>query len=467
MKLKKLISHIGIIFFTFIQITFLEFSYSATLYVTSKDSISKTINLANDGDTIIVENGLYKEQIIVDKKVLLLGNSYPVIDGQGRENIIKITAPGSLIRGFKIVNSGSSLSMEHSAIEVDSAPNTIIDNNHISDVLFGIYLKNSPGSIIKNNLIEGKNLKLPNRGDGIRLWYSSNSKVLNNKVYNSRDLVIWWSNNTLIKNNEVRNGRYGLHYMYSNNNVFEDNLFVGNSVGGFLMYSNNIKFFRNVFALNQGIASGYGVGFKDLDDVVAKENFFINNRIGLYLDNSPHLYNSWNNIENNVLAYNDIGSSLMPSIERNIFINNSFIENSEQVEVRGGGTLDNNKWYQEGSGNYWSDYAGYDKNKDGIGDIPYVYESLFEQLIDKYPNLRLFINSPASKAIELASEAIPLIKPDPKLTDKFPLTRPYMPERDDLRVNKISAGVLYISFFFSLMPVLSYLLIRRKSGGKI
>ncbi|MGB3365642.1 MAG: nitrous oxide reductase family maturation protein NosD, partial [Thermodesulfobacteriota bacterium] len=339
--------------------------------------------------------------------------------------------------------------------------NAIIEDNRLSDVLFGIYLKNSSGTLISNNVIVGKDLPIPVRGDGIRLWYSSDTKILNNTITGARDLVMWWSGDTLIKGNKVEKGRYGLHYMYSDNNVFEDNIFIENYVGGFLMYSNNIKFNYNIFASNQGPATGYGIGFKDLDDITSTKNLFIDNRVGIYMDNSPHSVDSWNTLEDNVIAFNDIGISFMPSIERNMIVSNSFIDNAEQIEIRGGGTLSGNNWYAERKGNYWSDYVGYDDNNDGIGEIPYKSESLFESLIDKYPNLRVFVFSPVAQAIELASDAFPVIKPEPKVTDNYPLMKFKMLKRYAENTEGFSYKLFIVSLFMILIPAFSYLIIRR------
>jgi nitrous oxidase accessory protein NosD len=143
----------------------------------------------------------------------------------------------------------------------------------------------------------------------------------------------------------------------------------------------------------------------------------------------------------------------MPSIERNAFSGNSFIENTEQIEVRGGGTLSGNKWFEDKKGNYWSDYVGYDENKDGIGDIPYLAESLFESFIDRYPNLKVFIFSPVSQAIEFASQAFPVMKPEPKVTDNYPLRRAYIPDEFKNRKTRFSFSFLIVSGFLVFVPL--------------
>lgn len=428
-------------------------------------TITEAINAASPGDTISVGAGTYRERLVIEKTLRLIGVGNPVIDGGGSGTVVEIKAPGCVLKGFTVTGSGSHLSNEDTGILVDSATGTVIEENTLKDVLFGIYIKNSSDSVIRGNTLRGKEVEMHERGDGIRLWYSSGTKVLDNRISVIRDMVIWWSSNTLVKGNIVEDGRYGLHYMSSNHNRFEDNVFRNNYVGGFLMYSVDIQFYRNSFIDNRGIGTGYGIGFKDLDDVIAKDNLIIDNRVGIFLDNSPYLIDSWNDISGNVIAFNDIGVSLMPSIRRNAFLENSFMENDEQVEVRGGGELAGNDWSRDGSGNYWSDYVGYDENGDGIGEIPYKSESLFESLIDAKPELRVFVFSPVAKAIELASQAFPVIKPEPKLTDEYPLVRTELPPGLRTGGRGFSPRLLLISLSMVAVPLVFYAYVMKRGTG--
>lgn len=432
-------------------------------------TVSEALAAASPGDEVIVEGpGVYKERVVVDKTLRLSGENNPVIDGGGSGTVVTIKGGAAVFKGFTVTGSGTLLSAEDAGILVDSAKGVTIENNRLDDVLFGIYVKGSPGTVVRGNVIRGKDAPMPRRGDGIRLWYSSGTKILNNHVSQTRDVVIWWSSNTLLKGNIVEEARYGLHYMSSNHNKFEDNIFRNNFVGGFLMYSVGIEFYGNKFTGNRGTGTGYGVGFKDLDDVVAKDNLIADNRVGIFLDNSPYLIESWNEINGNVIAWNDIGVSMMPSIKRNAFVGNSFAGNEEQVEIRGGGSLSGNAWGREGRGNYWSDYAGYDEDGDGIGEIPYRSESLFESLVDKNPPLRIFMFSPAVKALELASWAFPVIKPEPKLTDEHPLVRPPHIDIEPDKNGRSPSGLLAVSASMALLPLAFFgyaALGRRGLGG--
>jgi len=53
------------------------------------------------------------------------------------------------------------------------------------------------------------------------------------------------------------------------------------------------------------------------------------------------------------------------------------------------------------------------RNGDQVGDLPYKSTSLYENLMDTYPELRLFQLSPATDAIDLAARAFPIFQPGP------------------------------------------------------
>jgi ABC-type multidrug transport system ATPase subunit len=232
--------------------------------------------------------------------------------------------------------------------------------------------------------------------------------------------------------------------MYNDQSVVNDNVFENNSVGAFLMYSADVTINNNIFAYNRG-PSGYGLALKDMDEIVADGNFFVGNRAGLYLDNSPSVYEGFNIFSNNVFAYNDIGATSLPAVERNIFTGNSFLDNAQQVSMRGREVVSRNLWHYQGQGNFWSDYAGYDKDGDGIGEIPYKSDKLFESLSDKYPVIQFFTYSPVTQAIEFTGSAFPILRPHPKLIDEAPMMAYEFPAWLESDQDEVSASMIGLS----------------------
>ncbi|MEZ4672223.1 MAG: nitrous oxide reductase family maturation protein NosD [Anaerolineae bacterium] len=388
-------------------------------------TIDAALAAASPGDVIEVHEGVYTAPLIIEKSVSLVGVGQPVIDGQGTGSLVIITVPDVQFEGFIVRNSGTNINHEDTAIVIQ-APRVTVANNTIEDVLFGIYFADAGEGTAHHNIVRCLDRELGLRGDGIRVWYSNNVTISENDVATCRDTLIWYAQNITVKNNTVQDSRYGLHFMYSSHAVVENNTFEGNSVGSYLMYSQHLTMTGNHMMWNRG-PSGYGIALKDMDYVTLQDNVLVGNRTGLYIDNSPALYDINNTVTGNFFGYNDMGIAALPSTTRNIFQSNTFLENNQQVSVQGRGNLLGNTWQQDGIGNYWSDYVGYDGDGDGIGDMPYRAEKLFENLSDSEPILRLFTFSPASQAIDFAASAFPSLRPDPKVIDESPRMHYIMP----------------------------------------
>ena len=389
-------------------------------------ALATAVANANPGETIYVTGGVYYGSLDIDKPLTLIGIDWPVIDGENEGTVIHIQAPDTTIRGFVIRNSGKVLDQENSGIAVE-AENTLVEGNRFENTLFGIYLRKAHNTIIRDNQITSKDLDVPRRGDPIRVWYSNDVLIENNVVTKGRDVVLWFSERLTIRNNDVSNGRYGLHFMYCDDAFVTQNRLLNNSVGVFMMYSRRVNLHNNTIAGNRG-PSGFGIGLKDMDDAVIINNLILDNRVGVHLDTSPREVDSVGQFTGNVFAYNDIGVGMLPSVRHNEFSGNSFIENEEQVSIVGGGGLfQANSWTVAGQGNYWSDYAGYDADADGQGDIEYKSDRLFENLMEQEPALRLFLYSPSTNAIDFAAKAFPAVRPKPKLVDERPFMSPSIP----------------------------------------
>lgn len=416
--------------------------------------LKRAVAEAESGATIHVPAGVHAGPIEIAMPLSLIGAPGAVIDGGGDGHVVHITASDVTIRGFTVRNSGSSLDREHTGILV-RAPRATIENNTVENTLFGISLKQAPNSVVRGNSVTGKPIYIARRGDGIRLWASHDVLIEHNTVRDVRDAVMWYSDRVTLRGNHVSGSRYGLHFMYSHDNVLEQNVLEENSVGAFLMYSRNLVVTGNVFARNRG-PSGYGLGLKDMQGVRVEHNHFIANRVGAYLDNPPVYLPDWDRYTKNVFAYNDVGIVFQPSVRRTAVYENSFIENQQQVAIWGGGELRDNTFTMPGEpgdaqsaprGNFWSDYRGFDLAGDGIGDLPYQAESLWDNLMDREPNLRLFLYSPVQQAVDLAAQAFPVVRPRALIADDAPLMRPVRADVTIARVQPawptwLTAGVL-------------------------
>lgn len=385
-------------------------------------SIMERIDAAAPGDTVRIPPGTYHGHLRIKKPVVLDGGGTAIIDGGGEGTVVELLVPNITMRGCTVRGSGMSVDREPAGIRAEAGP-VVIENNVLEGVHFGIDLRTAPDSIVRGNTISGDRFEAGRRGDGIRLWWSHNCTVENNVVRGSRDMVFWYSEGLAVRSNRVTDSRYGLHFMYSHDTILDGNRLEGNSVGIYLMYSNRITVHGNLLLNNRG-ASGYGLGLKDCDDIIVRDNHLLANRVGLYIDNSPSSIDASGIIESNAIKYNETGLLATPNTHDNVLTANAFVENEQQVGVHGQGDLALNNFSRDGQGNFWSDYPGFDRDGDGLGDLPYESRSLFESLLAREPNLRLFVHSPAQQAVEFAGRALPEMLPAPRFADPAPLVRP-------------------------------------------
>ncbi|HTO95777.1 MAG TPA: nitrous oxide reductase family maturation protein NosD [Myxococcales bacterium] len=390
---------------------------AAEIRVGPQDSVAEAVERAAEGDTLRIE-GVHRERVTLRKKLRLLGAPGSALDGGGEGTVLRIQASGVELDGLDVRGSGDLYSREDAGVRIERASGVHLRNLAISEVLFGIFAGQADRCVLEDLRISGKEVEAERRGDGIRLWYSSGCVLRRNLLERTRDLVIWYSAGTLVEDNVVRHSRYGLHYMYSDHNVFRRNRFEDDEVGAAIMYSRDITLEQNAFSFANG-ASADGLLVKDADDVFVRDNRFVQNAVALFLDGAPQSRGGRMEVRGNLIAQNGVGVALQPSTRGAEFTGNAFAGNQVQVQVQGGGSAEANRW----DGNWWSDAAVYDRDGDGISDLPYRAESVYEVLADRHPELRAFAGSPAALAVDLGARLFPLFRPRPILEDAHPLMR--------------------------------------------
>lgn len=143
---------------------------SGAEFSTIRDAIDWSIG----GDTIRVESGTYSDNLVLDKKLILIGvdtgGGAPVITPSKSGNAVEIQADGCTLQGFIIQNSATS-----SGILVNTRSNTIRQNT-IKNNAVGITLTSSEKNTIINNAISG------NSRAGISLESASTNQIDGNTL---------------------------------------------------------------------------------------------------------------------------------------------------------------------------------------------------------------------------------------------------------------------------------------------
>lgn len=377
-------------------------------------TIQGGIAQASEGDTVLVKKGIYNEvNIIIDKAITLLGENMPTIDGEDKGEIIKIVSNNVTVDGFKIINVGTSYTSDYAAVRVIKQDGFLIQNLELEKLFFGIYLEKSNNGKVLNNKIRGDAVNEYNSGNGIQIWYCKGVEVRGNTVENVRDgIYLEFSDNIIISHNLSKNNlRYGLHFMFSNNNNVINNVFETNGAGIALMFSKFMEVENNVIKKNWGTAA-YGLLLKEVTDVNIKNNLFIENTVGITVEGSNRLEYSNNDFTSNGYALRVKGACY-----ENHIINNNFLYNSFDISYNG--RINNNKF----DNNYWSNYTGYDLDKNGIGDVAYRPVKLFSYIVNRTPETIILMRSLFIDIIDFSEKVSPVFTPD-DLMDNNPRMKP-------------------------------------------
>jgi nitrous oxidase accessory protein len=245
-------------------------------------------------------------------------------------------------------------------------------------------------------------------GNAIHAWYCDSLLIEGNTVINHRDgIYLEFVDNSRILDNHSRNNlRYGLHFMFSDNDEYIGNHFESNGAGVAVMFSKHILMDRNTFSTNWGTAS-YGLLLKEITDGDVTNNTFIENTIGIFGESASRLNISDNDFIRNGWALRIFGSCVDDEFRRNNFISNTFDLTTN--------TSRNNNIY---SGNYWSEYRGYDLDRDGIGDVPHRPIKLFSYVISTVPVSIVLLRSLFVDMINFAESVTPIFSPVSLLDEK-------------------------------------------------
>ncbi|MCQ8903796.1 MAG: right-handed parallel beta-helix repeat-containing protein [Methanothrix sp.] len=332
-------------------------SHSETFVVTPGSSIQAAINSASSGDTIEIQGGTYQERIVVDKSLIIRGNTtsgYPEVNAGGSGTAVTISGDDVVIEGIRATGSG--ITSMDAGISVRGKNDRLIDCQ-VSGNRYGIALIFAEGCTLDGILAEASSeagilldnstnniiirSRLENNIRGIRLVSSESNTIRGNSISNTTFEALSVersSNRNLIEDNTIRFNQIGISLETSRGNNITRNLASNNSIGIRITNRNDTESIRPIE--NPGKYGGVSIKYKPNSDI---ESY-------------------------------DVRDKDLNAYTTNTIYNNTLINNEENAVDDG-----NNQWDNGAIGNHYSDFdepeeGCRDRNRDGMCDSAHEIE---------------------------------------------------------------------------------------------
>ena len=334
-----------------------------TIYVPDDYStIQEAVDAASSGDTIIVRDGTYTENVNIDKDHLIIrsenGAEATIVQAANSDDhVFEVTADYVHINGFTVKGA---IGTEKAGIylhgsESDNIEYCNISNNIISDYNYnGIQILYSSNNTLANNIVSknwgygitlafsdsntlSNNIVMQN-ANGIRLATSSNNTLSNNIVESHYciGISIAWSYNNTLTNNTISNNPYNFNIDTGACNPptrFIHNIDTSNTVNGkpiqYLVGKEDI-------VIDSSWEVGY-LGIVNCNNIVVKDLDLSNNYQGILLASSTNSrienVNLHGNAEGICLAFSSNNTLVNNVVKSNTFSGFSFTQSSKNNAI--------------------------------------------------------------------------------------------------------------------------------------
>jgi parallel beta-helix repeat protein len=275
------------------------------------NTIQEGINDASDGATIIVGDGIYNENVDVDKCLTIRsenGADVTIVQAESSsDHVFEVTADWVTISGFTVTGATYG-----DGIYLRNVNHCSILDNHASNNECGIDLSSSSGNVLISNSADensdygirvsgsdkneyNSSIDATNTVNGKPVYYFFNKNGIVLNELDAGHLTLAYCSECTIKNNNVSNGD-GIWLSYSSNNTLTSNTANSNSnYGIYLSFSGNNTLTSNLMSDNRynfGV-SGWGDSYFDnnidtTNRVNGKPVYYIQDADGLTFDCDTH-----------------------------------------------------------------------------------------------------------------------------------------------------------------------------------
>lgn len=403
--------------------------------------LSERIAAARGGETIVLSAGEYAGNFEIDVPMTLTAEAGAVLNGSGTGTVLTVLASGVVIRGLTITGSGPGPVGSPAGILIDG-DDVLLDEIRVENAYTGIAITGARSTRIVNSEIVGRiGARLTDeghalggshepssastRGDGISLNDARGVLIRNVRITGVRDgIYLSFGTGATIDRSVITGSRYGLHSMYARHLAVSESRFDNNLSGAVLMYGGPVVMVRNTFLRHTSASTGFGVLLRDVTGVQVARSIMTENRVGIQVEGPAGTDSGDNHLVLNTIALNQTGIALYPNASAT-FAGNSIVENVIPVSAQGSGERLKVEWMDQGAGNFWSNYRGFDGNGDGLGDLPHEEGGIISNRIEQAPWLAALATSPAFRLLDAVQQR--WTGRSPLVVDRIPLMTPLSP----------------------------------------
>jgi len=241
------------------------------------ESIQEAVNEALDGDIIYVKAGIYQENLVIDKPIILIGEDprRTLLDGGMSDYTILIKRGSVVITGFTITGGGTIINIggRGAGLQIYNSSRVLVFRNYFTGNRMAIYIHSSSDILIIENLIYG------NR-EGI---YLTGSK----RVIVSENIL-------------TDNSSFGIHLRSSKENMIHRNMIIG-GINGIYLYD---EADRN--EVSENVIKGGGMLILGSSSNQIVDNIFADK--GMFFSNSYTNFVSGNKVNDRPIVYLEMAS---------------------------------------------------------------------------------------------------------------------------------------------------------------
>ena len=322
-------------------------------------TIQRAIDNAKDGDTILVSPGVYRENVVVNKRLNIIGEEpeKTIIDGGKNEDVIKITGSEITINGFTIRNSGKLKStgydskLPSAGILIFGSSSIVVSSCKILNNEIGVWLISSSNTMIYN-------CHIYNNSKGAAMTTSPDNIISNCNISSNKEGInILDSSRNEILNCKISNNEFGIGYKNSSSDKISGCNIYSNNIGVYLLYTSN----DTVSSCNVNSNKWYGIWLSSSSKtLIMDSSIYLNKGDGIELDYSY----------NNTVSYCSIYSNLKNGIYSYFSFNNSIHHNNIYGNFEFGAYNYNNetRYVINATNNWWGSSDGPSGVAPGSGD---------------------------------------------------------------------------------------------------